>query len=61
MKETAMELMLRLSLIQADLEQIAQDDSVAWEVARACAHAAMALEHVRMTAEVLDSWNKEAN
>jgi hypothetical protein len=48
--KTAIELMLRLSVIKLELEEISQDLTVAGDVARAAALAARALECARPTA-----------
>ena len=51
--KTAMELMMRLSIIKLELEEIAQDVTVAGDVARAATLAARALECARPTAAAI--------
>jgi hypothetical protein len=59
--ETAVELMLRLSVIKAELERIASDVTVASEVARAAGLAARALEGARPMAAEVVARNRGAN
>jgi hypothetical protein len=58
---TAIEIMLKLSIIQGELEQIAEDVTVSGEIARAAAYAARALSLCKPSVAVLVARGKIVN